>query len=159
MLTPDFFSMVNSTTMRHIFIGWLMSLLLITHVATAQNDLNGRQKIESAKIAMITNRLNVTPDQAPQFWAIYNEYNTKKQELNRRIRQLNNEPSRTSMNDNQLVNGLREVNATKQKLADLDEEYMPRFLKVISPAQLAELYKTEQVFNQMLLKRLNNQSN
>ena len=145
--------------MRHLLIGWLMSLLLITHVATAQNDLNGRQKIESAKIAMITNRLNITPDQAPQFWAVYNEYNAKKQELNRRIRQLNNEPSRTSMNDNQLVNGLREVNSTKQKLADLDEEYMPRFLKVISPAQLAELYKTEQVFNQMLLKRLNNQAN
>lgn len=140
-------------------IGWLMSLLLITHVATAQNDLNGRQKIESTKIGLITNRLNLTTDQAPQFWAVYNEYNAKRQELNRRIRQLNNEPSRTSMNDNQLVNGLREVNSTKQKLADLDEEYMPRFLKIISPQQLAELYKTEQVFNQMLLKRLNNQSN
>lgn len=136
-----------------------MSLLLIAQVATAQNDLNGRQKIEAAKIGLITNRLNLTTDQAPQFWAVYNEYNAKKQELNRRIRQLNNEPSRSNMNDNQLVNGLREVNSTKQKLADLDDEYMGRFLKVITPAQLAELYKTEQVFNKMLLNRLNNQGN
>lgn len=158
MLTPDFFSMVNFTKMKHLWIGWLMSFLLIAHVATAQNDPNGRQKIEAAKIGMITNRLNLTTDQAPQFWAVYNEYNGKKQELNRRVRQLNNAPGRSSLNDEQLTNGLREVNSTKQKLADLDDEYMGRFLKVITPAQLAELYKTEQVFNQMLLKRLNNQN-
>ncbi|WP_461095328.1 hypothetical protein [Spirosoma gilvum] len=141
--------------MRHAWIGWLLGLLVMTQVANAQNDLNGRQKIESAKIGMITNRLNLTTDQAPQFWAIYNEYNAKKQELNRRIRQLNNEPNRFNLNDDQLKNGLRETNSTKQKLADLDDEYMERFLKVISPAQLRELYKTEQMFNQMLLKRLN----
>jgi Spy/CpxP family protein refolding chaperone len=147
--------MVNFTAMKHVLIGWLIMLTLTAHVAVGQNDMNGRQKIESAKIGMITNRLNLTTEQAPQFWAIYNEYNGKKQELNRRVRQLNNEPGRTNLNNDQLLNGLREVNATKQKLADLDDEYMGRFLKVISPAQLAELYKTEQVFNKMLLQRLN----
>lgn len=144
--------------MKHAWIGWLIMITLTAHAAVAQNDLNGREKIESAKIGMITNRLNLTTDQAPQFWAIYNEYNGKKQELNRRVRQLNNEPSRSNLNNDQLLNGLREVNATKQKLADLDDEYMGRFLKVISPAQLAELYKTEQVFNKMLLQQLNRQN-
>lgn len=134
----------------------MIALTMTTQLVYAQNDLNGRQKIESAKIGLITNRLNLTTDQAPQFWAVYNEYNAKKQELNRRIRQLNKEPSRSNVNDNQLVDGLREVNATKQKLADLDEEYMSRFLKVISPAQLKELYNTEQMFNKMLLNKLNN---
>ena len=147
--------MVNFTTMKHAWIGWLIGLALMTQVASAQNDGNGRQKIEAAKIGLITNRLNLTTDQAPQFWAVYNEYNAKKQELNRRVRQLNNGPNRTNLNDEQVVNGLREVNSTKQKLADLDEEYMSRFLKVITPAQLAELYKTEQMFNKMLLNRLN----
>ena len=149
---------VNFTTMKHAWIGWLVALTLTTHIGWAQNDLNGRQKIEAAKIGLITNRLNLSTDQAPQFWAIYNEYNAKKQELNRRIRQLNNEPSQLSLSDDQLKNGLRETNATKQKLADLDDEYLDRFLKVISPAQLRELYKTEQVFNNMLLKKLNNQN-
>ena len=141
--------------MRHAWIGWLVGLTLVAQMANAQNDPTGRQKIEAAKIGLITNRLNLTTDQAPQFWAIYNEYNAKRQELNKRVRQLNNAPSRNSFNDEQLVNGLREVNSTKQKLADLDDEYMSRFLKVISPAQLAELYKTEQMFNKMLLNRLN----
>lgn len=141
------------TAMNYACVGLLAGLLTLATAAGAQ-DLNGRQKIESAKIGMITNRLNLTPEQATGFWAVYNDYNTKKQELNRRIRQLNNEPGRTSLNDDQLINGIREVNATRQKLADLDSEYSNRFLKVISPQQLAELYKTEQVFNNMLLKRL-----
>ncbi|WP_338876613.1 hypothetical protein WBJ53_13245 [Spirosoma sp. SC4-14] len=140
--------------MRHAWIGWIVAFVMTTHIAQAQNDLNGRQKIESAKIGMITNRLNLTTDQAPQFWAIYNEYNARKQELNRRIRQLTSDPARNNLNDNQLVNGLREINATKQKLADLDQEYMSRFLKVITPAQLTELYKTEQTFNRMLINQL-----
>lgn len=150
--------------MRHAWIGWLFGLLFTAQVVNAQNFLNsnrqqgaesGRQRIESAKIGMITNRLNLTTDQAPQFWAIYNDYNGKKQELNRRIRQLNNGPT-PSGNDDLVRDNLRELNATKQKLADLDEEYMGRFLKVISPAQLSELYKTEQMFNKMLLDRLQN---
>lgn len=141
--------------MKHAWIGWLIVLTLTAHAVGAQNDPSGREKIEAAKIGMITNRLNLTTDQAPQFWAIYNEYNGKKQELNRRVRQLNNEPSRGNLNNDQLVNGLREVNATKQKIADLNDEYLSRFLKVISPAQLAELYKTEQEFNKMLLQQLN----
>jgi Spy/CpxP family protein refolding chaperone len=143
--------------MKYACISWLVGLMLIANVASAQNYLNGREKIESAKIGMITNRLNLTTDQAPQFWAVYNEYNGKKQELNRRIRQLSNEPSRNNLTNNQLVDGLREINATKQKLADLDQEYMSRFLKVITPAQLNELYKTERDFNKVLLNRLNNQ--
>ncbi len=146
--------MINRTTaMNYACVALLIGSLTLATAAGAQ-DLNGRQKIESAKIGMITNRLNLTPEQAPGFWAVYNEYNNKKQELNRRIRQLNNEPGRSSLNDDQIMNGIREVNATRQKLADLDEEYSNRFLKVISPPQLAELYKTEQMFNNMLLKRL-----
>ena len=142
--------------MKPTWITALIALLFTAQVAIAQNG--GRQKIESAKIGMITNRLNLTPDQAAQFWPVYKEYDDKKQELNRRIRQLRNEPTRSSLNDDQVKNGLREANATKQKLADLDNEYMDRFLKVITPVQLSELYKSEQAFNNMLLKQLNNQN-
>jgi len=139
--------------MKSTWITWLIALVLTAPVAWAQDG--GRQKIESAKIGMITNRLNLTPDQATQFWPVYNEYSGKKQELNRRVRQLRDEPTRSNLNDDQLKNGLREANATKQKIADLDNEYMDRFLKVITPKQLNELYQTERDFNKILLNQLN----
>ncbi len=137
--------------MKHL----LLALLLLTTVSLgqvlAQSDI---QKIESQKIGYITNRLNLTTEQAPQFWAIYNEYNGKKKDLNRRIRQLIGGQARPGQ-DADVLNKLKEVNGTKQRLGDLDDEYMPRFLKVISPQQLQELYKTERDFNRMLLEKLN----
>lgn len=136
--------------MKHL----VLALLLLTTVSLghvmAQSDI---QKIESQKIGYITNRLNLTTEQAPQFWAIYNEYNGKKKDLNRRIRQLIGGQAR--QNDSDVLNKLKEVNSSKQRLGDLDDEYMPRFLKVISPTQLQELYKTERDFNRMLLEKLN----
>ncbi len=132
-----------------LFIGLFF---LMTGIASAQTD--GRQQIEAAKIGLITNRLNLTTAQAPQFWAIYNEYNGRKQDLKKQIRQLNNTPGRQNLAESDVLSDLKEINATKQKLADLDNEYLDRFLKVISPAQVAELYKTEQDFNKILLNRL-----
>jgi len=138
--------------MKHL----LLALLLLTTVSLgqvmAQSDI---QKIESQKIGYITNRLNLTTEQAPQFWAIYNEYNGKKKDLNRKIRQLTGENSRQNPNDADVLSKLKEVNGAKQKLGELDEEYMSRFLKVISPTQLQELYKAERNFNRMLLEKLN----
>ncbi|MBO0938746.1 hypothetical protein J2I47_19500 [Fibrella sp. HMF5335] len=141
--------------MKHL----LVSLLLLTTLSTgrvfAQND---NQRIESAKIGYITNRLNLTTEQAPQFWAIYNDYNGKKKELNRKIRQLMGENSKqgaVNLNDSDVLGKLKDINGLKQKIGELDDEYMSRFLKVISPTQLQELYKAERDFNRRLLEKLN----
>lgn len=140
--------------MKHL----LLALLLLTTVSMgrvmAQSDM---QKIESQKIGYITNRLNLTTEQAPQFWAIYNEYNGKKKELNRKVRQLTGENSRQGIapNDAAVLSNLKELNNAKQKIGELDDEYMPKFLKVISPTQLQELYKAERSFTRQLLEKLN----
>ena len=140
--------------MKHVLIAFLLLTTVSLGRALAQND---NQKIESAKIGYITNRLNLTTEQAPQFWAIYNDYNGKKKELNRRIRQLTGENSRqgAAADDKAALSNLRELTTSRHKIGDLDDEYMPRFLKVISPNQLQELYKAERSFNRQLLEKLN----
>ena len=135
--------------MRQFLLAFALLTLVSLGRVSAQNDI---QKIESAKIGFITNRLNLTSDQAPPFWTIYKEYNAKRKELNRQVRQLTGSTLRSS----DAMSNIRDLNATKQKLGDLDTEYTPRFLKVISPQQLQELYKTEHDFNRQLLDKLNN---
>ncbi|CCH03006.1 hypothetical protein FAES_5007 [Fibrella aestuarina BUZ 2] len=140
-------------TMRQLFLAiLLLTTLSLTH-AEAQN---GSQKIESAKIGYITNRLNLTTEQAPQFWAVYSDYNGKKKELNRKIRQLTGENTKQGViDDKAALSNLKEINAARQSLGELDDQYMSRFLKVITPQQLQELYKAERNFNRMLLEKLN----
>jgi Spy/CpxP family protein refolding chaperone len=113
-----------------------------------------RERISAAKIGLITDRLNLTTDQAPQFWATYNEYSDKKREIKKQLRGLKNHNSHLTATDEQVQKSLQEMIALRQKEVDLEKDYMNKFLKTISPRQLAELYKTEQDFTKILLERL-----
>lgn len=124
-------------------------------IAKAQGGPNG--KIQSAKIGMITNRLNLSGEQATQFWPIYNEYEAKKLDIKKGQRRVIAESNTLTATDEKLLAGLKEMNSLKQKEVDLEKDYMGKFLKVINARQLFELYKAEQQFTQMLLNRLNKQ--
>ena len=61
--------------MRRILLTTL-TLILAVSVFGQSNDPN--EKIRRAKIALITERLDLTPEQAEKFWPIYNAYEEKK---------------------------------------------------------------------------------
>lgn len=136
---------------------WLLfglGMLLAVVPAPAQTK-PGLQRIQNAKIGLITNRLNLTTEQSQQFWPVYNEYEAKKQDVRLTIRRLNAETNNLTASDERILADLREMMTLRQKEVDLDKEYMNRFLKIINVRQLAELYKTEQQFTRMLLEKLN----
>lgn len=133
----------------------IVTMLVSVSVVMAQGGPNG--KIQSAKIGMITNRLNLSGEQATQFWPIYNEYEAKKMDIKKSQRRVIAESNTLTATDEKLLAGLKEMNSLKQKEVDIDREYMNKFLKVINARQLFELYKAEQQFTQMLLNRLNKQ--
>ena len=134
----------------------LLFTLLSTVMAWAQRPSGGEemQRIQDAKIAIITNRLNLTPEQSTGFWPVYNEYSQKRREIHRAQRKIINEKKAEGKTDEQVLNNLKEVQDLKQKDLDLEKEYQTRFLKVISASQVVELYKAERTFNDMLIQRL-----
>lgn len=135
-------------------------LLLIPIISIAQNRQGGGgggrlQKIHSAKIGMITERLNLTPEQAPQFWAVYNEYENKKIELKKSIRRTMEEAVSLAATDEKILSAQKQAIALRRKEIDLEEEYMTKILRTITPRQFSELKRTEANFNKMLIERLN----
>src|SRR4051812_21621428 len=46
-----------------------------------------REDIEAQKVAFITQKLNLTPEEAQKFWPVYNQYQDKIQELRKKRRQ------------------------------------------------------------------------
>lgn len=135
-------------------------LLLIPIISIAQNRQGGGgggrlQKIHSAKIGMITERLNLTPEQAPQFWAIYNEYENKKIDLKKSIRRTMEDAVSLAATDDKIISAQKQVISLRRKELDLEEEYMSKILRTITPRQFSELKRTEANFNKMLLEKLN----
>ncbi|WP_229240284.1 hypothetical protein [Dyadobacter sp. SG02] len=133
-------------------------LLFIGAVSTTANAQRRSEeeikKIQDAKVAIITNRLNLTPEQSTGFWPMYNEYSQKRREIHRAQRKIINDKKAEGQNDEAVLNNLKEVQELRQKELDLEKEYQNKFLKVITASQVIELYKAERTFNDMLIQRL-----
>ncbi|MCF2506743.1 hypothetical protein L0663_25355 [Dyadobacter sp. CY107] len=144
------------TRHRNLLTILFVALLSITAASAQRKSEEEIKRIQDAKVAIITNRLNLTPEQSTGFWPVYNEYSQKRKEIHRAQRKIINDKKAEGQTDDQVLNNLKEVQELRQKELDLEKEYQNRFLKVITASQVIELYKAERTFNDMLIQRLKN---
>ena len=133
-------------------------LITLCSFSYAQNR-ESIKRIEAAKIALITERLELTPSQAEKFWPVYNEFTDKRRELRRSF-----EAQRKQMNENDLTEEehkalINEGLSLKQDELNLEKEYAERFMNIISAEQILALHNAEQEFKRMLLRRVQHNQN
>ena len=128
----------------------LISLATLAH---AQNN-EARQKIESAKIALISERLGLTPEDAQQFWHIYNEYSQKRRDNHREFAEARKKFNPETASEQETEQMLKLGRQVKERQLDLEEDYSDRMLKVLNSKQLMSLKNAERDFKRMLLDRL-----
>jgi hypothetical protein len=136
----------------------IIVLCLLAGSAVAQDDddlpqgqdSKVRDKIEAARIAYITNQLELTPEEAEKFWPIYREFAQRRREIRREVREAarNADPGKS---DQEIVE--QQFNA-RQKELDLEKDYSGRLLKVISAQKLRSLPQAERKFRQMILDQI-----
>jgi hypothetical protein len=131
----------------------VLNVLLIAFVAHGQGQ-EAREKIEAAKIALITERLELTPEQAQKFWPIYNELQQKQQSIAQEFRNAreNFDPKKATEEENRQM--LELGMQLKERKLQMEQEYSQRMLRVISSRQLMNLRKAEDDFRQMLMERV-----
>ncbi len=143
----------NSQNMKtQILLFFLLSVLAVS----AQPKDKIRERIKAQRVAFITDRLSLTPDEAQKFWPIYNQFTDEfegvKKEMNR-LRKSTNENLK-SMSDKEVEKALDDDLENQQKLTDLQRKYQKELKSAISPRKIALLYKTERDFKMQLLKRM-----
>lgn len=138
--------------MKKLTLILLTMALFIT--GYSQKATSAREKIESARIALITDRLGLTPEQAEKFWPLYNEFKLKNEGLKKEYETAKaeiNPQTATDEDKRKLLNlGL---NLKEQKVA-LEKDYSQRMLRVISAQQMMSLRKAEDDFRRMILEQL-----
>ncbi len=134
----------------------IIFLFLLSYGVFAQNK-EAMKKIESARIALITERLGLSPEQAEKFWPVYREYNMEKRTLRNQLRTERQGVDLENITDEQSKELMRKSMEFKQKQLNLEKEYANRMTDVISTQQLFKLKNAEKDFRQMLLKRIQNQ--
>jgi hypothetical protein len=94
-------------------------------------------RLQAYKIAYLTKRLNLTPQEAQRFWPIYNKY----QEEIRNTR-INNKKQKT-----------REIE-TEEQLLNIRKKYNDDFTKALDKEKVNTLYRSEREFGNMVQKEL-----
>jgi len=141
----------NMTGMKKI-----IAILIITLLGAgvfAQSP-KAKEKIESARIGFITERLGLTPDQAERFWPLYHEYRKRNQAAVKGYRQFRENIDPKVASDDESRRMVELELELKQRRLDLEKEYSKKMMNVITTQQVASLRKAERDFRGILLRRL-----
>jgi len=111
-------------------------------------------KIESARIAYITEQLGLTPEQAEKFWPLYREYNNKKLEIRDEFKQAKRRMKEGELSEAETQELLDLGTKLKEKELNVDKDYTERFQRVITNRQVLELRRAEDDFKKILLRRV-----
>jgi len=102
--------------------------ITILHAQDRQPKPGG--KIEAMKIAYITNKVNLTTEEAQRFWPIYNKYAAEIREVYVQNR------------------GGDEV-ALEEKIVEVRKKYKSQFQTVLSDERVNQFFKADKEFNAM----------
>ena len=109
------------------------SLFLAGFFVRAQNGT----RLEALKIAYITNRLNLSPEEAQKFWPIYNQYSLELKVA--RMKAVDNRSSEIELDES---------------LLNIRKKYNTLFLQVLSPQKVDIFFKSEKEFGHFVQKEM-----
>ena len=115
-----------------------------------------REKIKTLKVAFITERLNLSSEEAQAFWPVYNEHEQNIQSIRRKERlEIHSRlVDMESVSDAEAREVLNDLIALEQEKQDLNVAYIQRISTVISPRKTLLLIKAEEDFKRRLLREM-----
>jgi Spy/CpxP family protein refolding chaperone len=125
-------------------------------VEDAQPDVNVKDKIKAARVGLITQRLNLTPDQAQKFWPIYNEFDQKRADVRKPYRDAQKDINPNNPDPKQQQALIDLGIKVKQDELNLEKEYSAKMMSVITAQQMLNLRKAEHDFRNIIINMLNN---
>lgn len=132
--------------MKNIIITICLIFNAFSFSVFAQTD-----RVESLRVAFITDYLQLSPEEGQKFWPIYNQYRGELKSLRQSYRL-----DVAGEDDPQFADKKMEFD---QKKLDLQKKYRPQFEQTIGAKKFALLLSAEEKFKQELLRRLQEKRN
>jgi len=147
----------------------LLAFILIFTFSTANSQEPGMQRnpqqkkerIKTYKIAFITEKLNLTPEEAEKFWPVYNANMNKMEELQKnRFENIPNAPKdMEDLTKEEAEAAIDEILENEQKILDLKIDFKNKLKPILSAKKILRLFDAEREFRMELMKRLSGNGN
>jgi hypothetical protein len=114
---------------------FLLYLFIVFSVFSGKSQ-NGN-RLEALKIAYITNKLNLSPEEAQKFWPVYNQYAEELKSA--RVEAVKNNSSEIQLDES---------------LLNVRKKYNTQFSQVLSPQKVDIFFKSEKEFGHFVQEEL-----
>jgi hypothetical protein len=147
--------------MKKIITILVVIILMVSSLKSFCQDidlLEGKEKLETQKIAFITQKLNLTIEESQIFWPVYNEFTNKKQQIQTKRRDMlkNIAQNFKTMPDAEIEKASDVIVALEMEEATLAQEYHAKFKKALPIKKVLKYYQAENQFKKFLLRELKN---
>jgi len=110
-----------------------------------------RDRIEAQRIAFITQKLSLTPDEAAKFWPVYNAYKDELKDMRDDIER----PDIINITDEEATVVIERHLEQEQKRLEMKKKLFVKLRTIIGPKKVLMLHAAEKEFNRELLRRAN----
>lgn len=129
----------------------LILFLAVVWGAFAQRPPLDREKLQAARIAFITTRIDLKPEQAERFWPIFNEYSESRETTMRQISQLGKELE--TISEEEAKSRIQKRLQLQAELLKEEQAFVTEASKVLSSKQILMLNNIARDFNRHLYQR------
>ncbi len=135
-------------------VPWLLLLMGLMISTTARSQHPRGEKLQSARIALFTERLSLTPGEAERFWPVYHQISEQRMALRREGIRLQRATNGDSLTDAQAQDRIQEYLDLKRRELALEQAATEKLLTVLSPSQVLQLLRAERDFQRMMVRQL-----
>lgn len=109
-----------------------------------------KERLESKKIAFISDKLNLSPEEAQVFWPVYNQYTADLAELKIDKDRFSDLEAMEEKAD-EMIDAMLD---REQKHLDLKKAYAKKFKEVVGSKKTIRLFMVERKFRESMVKEL-----
>lgn len=136
--------------MKKALLLFLSFMLLSSYASLAQKNGGHMdfEKFKSQKIAFLTEKMNLTPKEAQEFWPVYNQFEKDRMEIQHHRRELEQKTrdENVKLSDQEIIRITREIAASFKKEAEYAVSYNEKYLKLLPAQKVLQLYRAENQF-------------
>lgn len=133
-------------------------ILLATLVSSTVIAQRGfmHKRVEAYRIAYLTEKLDLSPEEAQIFWPVFNEFRKKEDSLRHAEHKAVIATPNTidEMNDKQLEDFVDRRIIHAQQMLEIKKQYHQKFKEILPIKKVARLYVAEKEFKKYLLSKL-----
>lgn len=147
--------------MKKIF--QILLIFLFSVQALSQGLGEKKEKIKAMRIAFITEKLSLSPDEATKFWPLFKEFENKQEQIRRRqgrplFDRLDLDIA-NNMSEKEAAALLQQIENTEEEQYQNRKKFVNNLKSVIPTIKIIKLLKVEEEFKRRLLKQYRDRKN